>query len=113
MNRKAIIAVSAAAVLAASVAVAKGKGILYPDWSKLTAGSYDAPVVELGNKPASDMPWTTTTVASAIDKPLAGKPITEVGEVIDYSCYLQVGKHGDKHRDCGQKCLRNGQPGGL
>ena len=29
------------------------------------------------------------------------------------SCYLQVGKHGDKHRDCGQKCARNGQPVGL
>ena len=35
------------------------------------------------------------------------------GEIVDYSCYLQVGKHGGKHRDCGQKCLRNGQPIGL
>jgi hypothetical protein len=35
------------------------------------------------------------------------------GEIIDLSCYLQVGKHGGKHRDCGQKCLRNGQPIGL
>jgi hypothetical protein len=26
---------------------------------------------------------------------------------------MQVGKHGDKHRDCGQKCLKNGQPAGL
>ena len=26
---------------------------------------------------------------------------------------LQVGKHGAKHRDCGQKCARNGQPVGL
>jgi hypothetical protein len=26
---------------------------------------------------------------------------------------MQVGKHGDKHRDCGQKCARNGQPVGL
>jgi hypothetical protein len=24
-----------------------------------------------------------------------------------------VGKHGDKHKDCGQKCARNGQPVGL
>ena len=38
---------------------------------------------------------------------------TVVGEIIDLSCYLQVGKHGDKHRDCGQKCVRNGQPVGL
>ena len=26
---------------------------------------------------------------------------------------LQVGKHGDKHRDCGQKCVKDGQPVGL
>ena len=38
---------------------------------------------------------------------------TVTGEIIDLSCYLQVGKHGGKHRDCGQKCLRNGQPIGL
>jgi hypothetical protein len=36
-----------------------------------------------------------------------------VGEVVDLSCYLQVGKHGDKHRDCGQKCARSGEPIGL
>jgi len=36
-----------------------------------------------------------------------------VGEIVDYSCYLQVGKHGAKHRACGQKCLQNGQPIGL
>ena len=32
---------------------------------------------------------------------------------MDLSCYLQVGKHGDKHRDCGQKCVGAGQPVGL
>ena len=43
-------------------------------------------------------------------KTLEGKPITVVGEVIDLSCYLQVGKRGDKHRDCAQKCAKSGEP---
>lgn len=75
-------------------------------------GTYDAPHGKLGDKPEN--PWSVTTVAAAVDgKPLPGKVTTLVGEVVDYSCYLQVGKHGGKHRDCGQKCLRNGQPFGL
>ena len=36
-----------------------------------------------------------------------------VGEIVDFSCYLEVGKHGEKHRDCAQKCFRAGQPIGL
>jgi hypothetical protein len=53
-------------------------------------------------------------MAAGVDgKPLAGKVVTLVGEIVDYSCYLQLGKHGTKHRDCGQKCLRNGMPIGL
>jgi hypothetical protein len=46
-------------------------------------------------------------------EPVEGKAVSVVGEIIDLSCYLQVGKHGDKHKDCGQKCARNGQPIGL
>src|SRR3712207_4045738 len=99
MNKRTILAAGAAVVVAASVAVAKAKGILYPTWSPPTAGTYEKPHGELGQKPSPAQPWSTTTVASAIDKPLKGKPITVTGEIIDYSCYLQVGKHGDKHRD--------------
>lgn len=114
MAKKTLVTLGAAVLLVAGVALARGKGILNPDWSKPTAGSYEAPSTELGKKPAAAMPWTTTTVASSIDNnPIKGKPITIVGEIIDYSCYLQVGKHGDKHRDCGQKCVRNGMPAGL
>lgn len=89
----------------------KGPGILFPDWSKPTKGTYQAPAGEIGK--AGDA-WTTTTIASSImGQPVAGKTTSIVGEIIDMSCYLQVGKHGDKHRDCGQKCVRNGQPVGL
>ena len=39
--------------------------------------------------------------------------MTKVGEIVDFSCYLQLGKHGEKHRSCGQKCVENSQPAGL
>ena len=97
-----------------SLAFAEGKGILFPDWSKPTKGTYAEPAGEIGKKPTAAQPWSVTTVTSSINaKPVKGEPITVKAEVIDLSCYLQVGKHGDKHKDCGQKCARNGQPIGL
>jgi len=106
---------TAAVLVVASLAFAQKKGILFPDFSKPTAGTYEAPHGEIGKKPSANAPWSTTTMAGAIvgKGPVKGEPITAVGEIIDLSCYLQVGKHGDKHRDCGQKCARGGQPIGL
>jgi hypothetical protein len=47
-------------------------------------------------------------------KPQPGKPIKVVGEVVDFSCYLQLGKHGGTHADpCGKKCLAGGAPIGV
>jgi hypothetical protein len=87
------------------------KGILHPEM-KVENGSYEKPMATLGAKPAE--PWTTTTTAAGVDnKPQTGKPVTVVGEIVDFSCYLQLGKHGEKHRSCGQKCVQNGQPIGL
>ena len=102
-------------VVAGLAAAAKGTGILFPDFSKPTKGTFKEPASEVGKKVAADQPWSTETVKSAITggKPVEGKTTTVVGEIIDLSCYLQVGKHGDKHRECGQKCVRNGQPVGL
>jgi hypothetical protein len=75
-------------------------------------GTFEKPSGEMGAK--TTKPWSQTTIAAAVDnKPLPGKVVTLVGEIIDYSCYLSLGKHGTKHRDCGQKCLKNGQPIGL
>jgi len=85
--------------------------ILHPEM-KVENGTYAKPMASLGTKPAEA--WTTTTVAAGVDsKPQPGRPITRVGEVIDLSCYVQLGKHGEKHRSCGQKCVQNGQPIGL
>jgi hypothetical protein len=115
MSKKTILTLGTAVFLAgASVAVAKGKGILFPDWSKPTKGTYEAPADSVGAKATEEQPWSTTTMASSImGKPVRGTPVTKVGEIIDLSCYLQVGKHGDKHKDCGTKCAKNGQPIGL
>ena len=75
------------------------------------------PVPAVGAAPAS--PWSVTTVEAAVpDKdgvktPRSGAVKSFTGEVVDMSCYLQLGKHGAKHKECGQKCARAGQPIGL
>ena len=87
------------------------KGILHPEM-KVENGTYDKPMATIGTKPSE--PWTTTTTAAGVDnKPQPGKPISVVGEIVDFSCYIQLGKHGEKHRSCGQKCVNNGQPIGV
>lgn len=86
-------------------------GILHPELA-VAAGTWDAPAAKLGTKPAEA--WTATTVAAGVDKkPEAGHAATHVGEIVDFSCYLQLGKHGAAHKSCGQKCVLNGQPIGL
>ncbi len=89
----------------------RGAGILHPEL-KVETGTYDAPVAILGEK--SEQPWSSTTIAAGVDKkPEPGHEVELVGEIVDFSCYLQLGKHGEKHRSCGQKCVQNGQPIGL
>jgi len=108
-TRKTLICLSAVAGLA-TMALAAGK-ILHPEM-KVENGSYEKPMATIGTKPAE--PWSGTTIAAGVDsKPQAGKPVTLVGEIVDFSCYLQVGKHGEKHRSCGQKCVQNGNAAGL
>ncbi len=97
--------------LAAAVLTAGGGAILHPEM-KVETGTYDAPAATLGA--SSAQPWSATTIAAGVDKkPEAGHEVTLVGEVVDISCYLQLGKHGEKHRACGQKCAQTGQPVGL
>lgn len=89
----------------------KGPGILQPQMTP-TKGTYEQPAGKIGTAPSA--PWSATTVGAAVDgKTLPADIVTMTGEIIDYSCYLQIGKHGDKHRDCAQKCFKAGQPIGL
>jgi hypothetical protein len=98
-------------IVLAAIALAAQDKILHPEM-KVTSGSFDHPMATLGTKPAE--PWTATSVAAGVDKkPEAGRPVTVIGEIVDFSCYLQLGKHGDAHRACGQKCVANGEPIGL
>src|SRR5262249_22207402 len=59
---------------------------------------------------AADSKWTDTTIKAAANeankKVLAsGKPATVTGEVVEVSCYLQLGKRGEAHIPCGTKCI--------
>jgi len=125
LNFKTVVTTAACMLLAATFVIgqeakkeetrkegARG-GILHPEMKTAAdAGSYEKPMGTLGEKGASV--WTDTTVAAGVDKkPLAGKTTTVTGEIIDLSCYLQLGKHGEKHVACGKKCLQAGQPIGL
>ena len=104
-------AVLSGAALTSAAAVLMAGAILHPEMTVET-GTYDAPAATLGFPTAQ--PWSATTIAAGVDKkPEAGHDVTMVGEVVDFSCYLQLGKHGEKHRACGQKCAQNGQPIGL
>ena len=97
----------------AAAAKMSSGAVLHPEMTVAPdAGTYEAPAGTLGDKPSE--PWTATTVAAGVDKkPQPGKPITVTGEIIDLSCYLQLGKHGEKHKSCGTKCVTNNQPVGL
>ena len=62
--------------------------------------------------------WTATTYEAAtaeVNKKVlaSGKVATVTGEVVDVSCYLQLGKRGVAHVACGSKCIEHGQPIGL
>src|SRR5437870_9986896 len=90
------IAVAGVALVVVTAVIAADKsGILFPDWSPPTKGTYSSPDGALGKKPSEKQPWSVTTVEAgiAVNKLVPGKPVTVVGEVIDLSCYLQNGKH--------------------
>jgi len=95
------------------VGIAAAESVLHPEMKVAAdAGTYDKPMGTLGEK-TSDA-WSATTIGAGVDKkPEPGRAITETGEIIDLSCYLQLGKHGEKHVPCGKKCLQSGQPIGL
>jgi hypothetical protein len=107
-STKLLLLLAGAAVL---TLLAQQSGILHPEMA-VQNGTYDKPMATIGVKPTEA--WTATTVGAGVNKkPNTGKEISVVGEIVDFSCYLQLGKHGEAHRACGQKCVQNGQPIGL
>ena len=86
-------------------------GPLNPALTPIGDPTYKKPMGSIGSKNDT---WTQTTVSAGVDgKPRMGKATTVTGEIVEFSCYLQLGKHGEKHRACGQKCINSGQPVGL
>jgi len=92
---------------AAGVVVAQQDGLLQPGMEPTGGWTSAGTMGKAGD-------WSATTVAAGVaQKPLTGKQATVVGEVIDLSCYLQLGKHGAAHAPCGGKCIAAGEAIGL
>jgi hypothetical protein len=75
-----------------------------------------APPAVLGSKEKAKWSATTLEAAAAPENRKVldnAKVATVIGEVIDISCYTQMGKRGAAHVECGRKCLLAGQPGGI
>ena len=105
------------ATLALAASANQGSTVRKPQQAQPAAAqaAAAAPVV-LGR--AETAKWTPTTyeaaTAEANKKVLeSGKVATVTGEVVDVSCYLQLGKRGEAHIACGSKCIANGQPIGI
>ena len=67
---------------------------------------------------SDDAQWTQTTLEAATSPEHKqalkhARKATISGEVVDVSCYLQLGKRGQAHAACGRSCVQNGQPYGL
>src|SRR5437660_4377891 len=85
-GKKVVIAVAVLAGIA--LAGASAQHILFPQMTP-EKGTFEQPAGVLAKKPSTA--WSATTVAAAVDgKPLPGHVATVVGEIIDYSCYLQL-----------------------
>jgi hypothetical protein len=66
-----------------------------------------APPAEIGKKDTAK--WTDTTTAAATTPEQkavlkSGKVTTVTGELVDVSCYLQLGKRGEKHMASRSAC---------
>lgn len=85
----------------------------------VSAAAADAPAAgpeSIGSKGTAGWTETTEKAASTAEqkKVLAsGKVATITGELVDVSCYLQLGKRGEAHAPCGSDCIKHGQPAGI
>jgi hypothetical protein len=113
--------IATVSVLVASLALVaaanEGGTVRKPQQAQPAAAQPPAPAPIVLGKPETAK-WTATTweaaTAEANKKVLeSGQVATVTGEVVDVSCYLQLGKRGEAHIACGTKCIANGQPIGI
>ncbi len=105
------------ATLALAASANQGSTVKKPQQAQPAAAQPAAAAPVVLGKP-ENAKWTATTheaaTAEANKKVLeSGKVATITGEVVDVSCYLQLGKRGEAHIACGTKCIANGQPIGI
>jgi len=119
MRIRTVIAATAAliATLALVASANQGSTVKKPQQAQPAAAQPPAAAPVVLGKPETAK-WTATTyeaaTAEANKKVLeSGKAATVTGEVVDVSCYLQLGKRGEAHIACGSKCIANGQPIGI
>ena len=119
MRARTIVFASAILIAAAALAASANQGgtVKKPQQAQPAAAATPATVPVVLGKPETAT-WTATThesaTADANKKVLAGGVVATVtGEVVDVSCYLQLGKRGEAHIPCGTKCIANGQPIGI
>ena len=115
MKRMNVFVLSLAGTVAIAIAAARGEQAQIQKPAAQPAAT-EAKPTSLG-KP-ENVKWSATTyeaaTAEANKKVLeTGKPGAVTGEIVDVSCYLQLGKRGEAHVACGSKCIANGQPIGL
>ena len=110
-----LVAILIAGIAAADDQPLKGR-MTWPEQKTTTPAPKAVATVTLGTPDSvhwSSSTWEAAT-AEAHKKMLAsGKARKVTGEVVDVSCYLQLGKRGPAHVECGSKCIRNGQPIGI
>jgi hypothetical protein len=109
-----VCAILIASVAGAADAPLKGR-TMYPEAQKPNAPKAVA-ATTIGTP--DSVHWSATTweaaTAEAHKKMLeSGKAKKVTGEIVDVSCYLQLGKRGPAHVECGTKCIKNGQPIGI
>lgn len=115
MRTRIIVSMCAALVAASALVALSDEKSTTSEPAKAASAAPAKPIV-LG-KPETAK-WTATTLEAATSeahkKVLAGGKVkTVTGEVVDVSCYLQLGKRGEAHVACGTKCIANGQPIGV
>jgi hypothetical protein len=114
--RLGIVVLAGAIAMAGAAGQEKAASQKAPAKSGAAKAAEVAPAAQFGSKESAK--WTDTTTAAAGSPEqkavlASGKPMTVTGELVEMSCFLQLGKRGEKHIPCGTKCLQSGQPFGV
>lgn len=43
----------------------------------------------------------------------AAEKVSLEGEIVDFSCFVRMGAKGEGHKECAEKCVKQGLPAGI